>query len=516
MKLSERGSSLIQVLLVILVVTVLGLALMGNVLGENKRTYKTETNMQARYLAESGLTYFEKDFNHFVQNIDFDTVVYTNPTDFIHTYFLNKLKNGSQKYLTGVKVSSTPEETITVTAKVLENETNGLQNASNKITLKVTSSADKGSSNTKLYGYYDISFTTATDFDTPTYQIADFSMGGRFSDVTKTDLIGLDLLKLLNLDVVNPAGTDTFYYPIPSDKSFLGVDLLFGAIGIHLDGNKPFQTMENNPVISARQGVVANVNLLSLVKVNVLEYRAKNDTNMVIDGSFSTGIKILIINLTSNYYKDIHFKKLAVIGNAVIQQDKIGEKYERLLMDDLYTYDHGSVRTFTFDNGLYVNKSLFIGKNKPVKDHYKGISNLVLTGKMVAMEDLEISYVNLNYGKSTTDDAIYVHRDAHIHNACINKESTNTNKFRLLAKGNITLENNTSCSEFKGLFYSEKDIVIKTNNQPMIIKGGLIGNVKVDYPDKLTYISDPRYIGDIKTKLKDIKLDIKGRDFKER
>lgn len=516
MKLNERGSSLIQVLLVILVVTVIGLALMGNVLGENKRTFKTETNMQARYLAESGLTYFEKDFSHFVSTTDFRTVPYSSLPDFVENNFLLTLKNGTtESYSTSVTVSPSPE-IITVTAELIETgpvmkvTSDGRKDAREKM-LKVTSTGDNGSSEKTLYGYYELKYIT--DIDTPTYEIADFKDGGRLNDVTKTDLIGLDLLNLLNLDVINPAGPDKNYYPVPADKSFLGVDVLFGAIGIHLDDSNPFQMMERGPAITTRKGVIVGANLLDIVKVNVLQYRDKDDTNTLIDGSYKTGINILIINLSSNKYSDIHFKKLAVIGNAVIQQDKNGEKYERLLLSDLYTYDHSSSRTFTFEKGLYVNKSLFIGRNKPGSSQYKGISNLVLTGKMVALKNLEISYANLNFGTSMGEDAIYVHGDAHIHNACINKESSNTNKFRLLAKGNITLENNTSCSEFKGLFYSEKDIVIKTKNQPMTIKGGLIGNVKVDYPDKLTYIPDPRYVGELK--VKEIQLKTKGRDFTE-
>ena len=66
---SERGSTLLQVLLVLTIFTVIGLSLMTTVIGEGKRMDKTESNVQARTLAESGLTYFEADFANAVKDI---------------------------------------------------------------------------------------------------------------------------------------------------------------------------------------------------------------------------------------------------------------------------------------------------------------------------------------------------------------------------------------------------------------------------------------------------------------
>lgn len=62
MKSNEKGSTLIMVLLVIVIFSVIGVSLISQVTTERNLTINSEEHMQARYLAESGLTYFEKHF----------------------------------------------------------------------------------------------------------------------------------------------------------------------------------------------------------------------------------------------------------------------------------------------------------------------------------------------------------------------------------------------------------------------------------------------------------------------
>ncbi len=526
MKLNQRGGALLQVLLVIIVFSVLGFALMGNVIGENKRTNTTESNMQTRYLAESGLTYFENDFKRFIAT-NLNSITLTGFPVYLQTNFLEKIRNVNESYKTGITVDSDSDD-INVKAELIDGDqiekitSDGRVNAKEKI-IKVTSTSKIGTSVETLIGYYQPTYSM--DIDGPTYPFPHFESGDLAVDFANEELLGVKLLNLLGLKLIDFSSENKFYrVPI---NNIIGVDLLKNLIKIDYSNASKFRTMNDNRVIATRQDSLLGASVLKgkntallRLDVNLSDFNnEQKKTNVLIDGSYETGIKIPILGdllgLYSMNYSDINFLKLAVSGNAIIQQDRVGDKYWGLLSGNMYTYDTATApRTFTFTEGLFVNKSLVIGgkdDNTDNKEPYHGASNLRLSGNMVAMENLEINNVDLNIGNSGSGDTIYVHQNANINNACINKEGTSTNKFRLLAKGNITLENNTSCSEFKGLFYSEKDIVIKTNNQPMTIKGALIGNVKVDYPDKLTYIPNTSYTGNIN--LKDIKLKPQGRSF---
>lgn len=484
---NERGSSLIQVLLVILVFSVLGLALMGNVIGENKRTYKSESNMKARYLAESGLTYFEKDFKRFIANeTDLNTISIHNFKVHLQNNFLTKYPT-SEGLTIGEPWSDSNQKEIKVKVALEGDDT-----------IKVTSIGRDSLSTETLVGTYKISQIAEIEhppFPTPNYN-------GKAIDFTKKDVLGLDLFSLIGLDLIDPTGSDKTYYRVPDDKG-LGVNVLFDLITLSLFNSRPFKTMEENQVIATRQGEVLEANIqigekIISVNANVLEFTPKYDTNVVIDGGYT---KLGLLGPLSESHSNINFKKLAVIGNAIITQDKKGS---------IFTKDTDSLgRSFTFQEGLHVHKSLVIGgfQGEDIK------SNLNLNGNMMVMKNLYINYTDLQFGDSSTNHAIYVQNNAEIKKACINKDLNNKNKFSLLAKGNISLINSNSCSEYKGLFYSDKDIIITTNNQPMTIKGALVGNVKVDYPDKLTYIPDSQYYGYVK--LKEITLVPKGRTFKK-
>jgi hypothetical protein len=484
---NDRGSSLVQVLLVILVFTVLGLALMGNVVGENKRTNATESNMQARYLAESGLTYFENDFKRFIkESVNLESISVADFSNRLKTNFLQKYM-GANGFIVGEPWSASHPEEINIKAQMDGDDL-----------LKVTSRGKDDSSEETLIGYYKINYLA--DFDKATFPLTNFN--GLAVDFTKKDVLGLDLLSLLNLDLIDSTGSDQTFYRVPDDH-LIGVGLLFDLVGLHLLSSDRFKTMEENHVIATRQGELLGVDVLkgkkaALLSVNVLPFQDEYDTNVLIDGGY-TAISLLI---KIDNYRDINFKKLAVIGNATIRQDKKG-----LFLNA----DNDESRSFTFREGLYVNKSLVIGGYQGKSGGKPIYSNLKLRGNMLVMKDLYINYVNLEFGDSVADETIYVKNNATINNACINKGSTNNKKFRLITQGTITLENNSSCNEFKGLFYGEKGINIKTNNQPMTIKGALIGDVTVDHPDKLTYIPDPNYSGYIM--LKDIKIIPKGRTF---
>ena len=496
MKLNQRGGTLVTVLLVIIVFSVLGFALMGNVIGENKRTFTTESNMQARYLAESGLTYFEADFKSFIED-ETRTSNYINVSIF-HTYFNDYFLG---KYLNEGKIVQSEPEKITVKAEWIDRTGIKVTDPSkvdiNDIRIKVTSTGTKDSKAETLIGYYQL----GVDIEKYTKEIADFEADGLAVDFAKNKGVGLDLLSLLSVELPGYIGDDETFYVVPS-HSLIGVSALNDVITVDILSGNRFKMMEENSVIATRQGEFLGIDLFNGMKtgplsISVLKLKDRNDTNVLIDGSYFTGAKvdlgIIKLDLSEMKYKSINFKKLAVLGNVIIKQDRVADKYQGLLNTYWYNFDSINPRMFTFKDGLYVNKSLVIGsyENGLTGDQqYKGISYLMLRGNMVAMKDLYISDVDLQFGDSDENETnleqdekisnIYVYGDATIKNtACIRIKNSNY-AFRIFSKGKINIENNVDCNEYNGLFYAEKGINIKTNGKKIKIRGRLIGDVTID------------------------------------
>ncbi|WP_174732729.1 hypothetical protein [Mesobacillus harenae] len=492
MKLNEKGSTLIIVLLTIIVFTVLGTALMGNVIGENKRVNATESNVQARYLAKDGLTYFEKDFKRYIDNTD--------PALLNFTQFFDQYRDW---VVIGDPWSDSKPEEVKIKARLADS-----------YMVEVYSQGKAGSSDKMLTGHYKLSLDV--DIDKSTYELADFTKEGTAAvDFADSGLVNLDLA-ILELSLINLTGSDKRFYLVPDDE-VIGVNLLPHLLSFSIGNGDRFEAMENNWIIATRQGEFLGVELLkydkyALLSVNVLELRDKEDTNVIINGSF---LKSELLGIRYYGYEDIDFEKLAVLGNAVIQQDRVG------------TYgisrDPDPFRRFSFKEGLYVNKSLVIGgvqgSNGPASK-LEDYSKLMLRGNMVTMENLLITDVDLTVGDSLENEAtlkpedyvtnLYVHGDANIKNACV-KLKNEKYDFRLFAKGKAVIENNTvtgGCDTLKGLIYAENGIEIKTNGLPMTIIGGLVGDVKVDHPEMLTIITDPKYLQ--KVKHSNVKLVRKG------
>lgn len=460
---NEHGSTLVLVLVVILVFSVLGLSIMANSVGERKRAVSTEENVQAIHLAENGLVYFENAFEKYVQSTPVEKI------DVIH--FIDQYKDW-----TPVGSGENPEETK-IKARFI-----GMEGENN---IEVTS---KGKSNGKekvLKGYYMFEFEFSKGPGSPVYEIADFTSEGavpqNFSD---TFVAKLKLGNILNLNLLSIGGKDDFYR-VPDAKGLLELNIL----GLIVIGGErgDFSNYKNSPIIAFREGGLLGVSVLDdLLYINVLEtpVNDKFSINVLIDGGYLKPL-LLIIGQTEGF-KDIEFKKFAVIGNVNIRQDKDN----KTLSAYVNVKDNAQWRRFTFDEGLYVKRSLEIGGKQPSNEY----SNLMLRGDMVAEENFYMNYVNLmigdldekegNFSEKDYATNIYVHGDTHIYNACIHLKNNNY-RFGVFTKGNLTLENNSKCSTFPGLYYAEGDIEIKTHGKNMVINGGLIGNYTVDHPDKL-------------------------------
>lgn len=472
-KLNERGSTLVLVLIVILVFSVLGVALMGNAVNERKRVDATEVDGQARVLAQTGIDYFETQFDKFLES----TPIFT--SNQLFGFFDSYNETWDNNLLEGV--------TLTV-------ERDGFD-------VKVTSRGSVESKAKTLTAHYRIGF----DIDKPTYEIADFTEEGTVATNFADDkVLGLNL-GLLGLGLLNPTGNDQKFYHVPADE-IISVKLLGPILGVGISGDG-FKTYKDRNVIATREFTVLGLDLLGgtlsrLVALNVLGLQNNDDTNVLINGC-TTYLTLLGIEINS--YSDIEFKKFAVIGNTLIQQDRDGSSW-------LSTKDNNERRRFTFNEGLFVNRSLIIGGEQDRKgnpDKWGNFSQLMLRGDMVAMENLTIAYADVMIGDDDDKEVgfeeddyvtnLYVHGDVHIHHAGI---SLKNNKYDLgiYTKGKITLENYTGGSNsntFNGLFYAENGIEIKTHGQDMYINGGLAGNVTVDYPNKLHYNVAPEYMDKI-------------------
>ena len=230
---NEKGSTLIQVLLVILIFSVLGISLIVNVVGENKRVNKTDDNVQSRNLVRDGLTYFEADFNK---------TVHAN-AGFIDIYkFLYVPDDEGQAFSTG-KVVKIDNEDILIKTEIVPPDFK--QPASDAFIIKVTIQIinSKKYEEESLHGYYTVDFDV--DFKTAAVTLGDLSNAEEL-DVSKAlvNLKNLSLNKLglgalighLNLEQtislsLLPYGSYQDFYPLPDDKL---LDGLVGTGGIDL------------------------------------------------------------------------------------------------------------------------------------------------------------------------------------------------------------------------------------------------------------------------------------------
>jgi competence protein ComGC len=473
MKLNERGSTLVVVLLAILVFSVLGLAVMRNVVGENKRVNSTESDIQRRNLAESGLTYFENSFNEYVST--------TNPSEINIDAFLNQFKSDPANNDGFVPVDPNKPDEMRIKAD-WEDRDNDL--------LKITSKGKSGENYKTLVGYYKISF----DMQIPKMTMPFFTPG-KAIDFSKISVLELGLGNIITADLINLKGDSSTYYTVPNDK-VLGVNALGPVLGVNLGNN--FETMEQNRVIAVREGEILKADVLksqkgSIVSVDVLKYHdTEPETNVIINGSYTAVSALGLLSLDG--YKDIHFLKLAVMGNTIIQQDSKDLEY-RLFSTTKPT------RLFSFKEGLIVNKSLVIGGSN-------NVSNLELHGNMLVADNLDINNVKLETGDRSFPEAMYVFGNVTITNACINTSNNSNRDLRLFTSGKITFQGNTNCTNFNGFFYAEKGIENQMSKK-VTINGGMIGTNLT--PEKITYNPDSEYLKDVKRTYN--KLTPKGRSF---
>lgn len=549
---NQKGSTLIQVLLIILIFSVLGISLLTNVVGENKRVNQTDSHVQTRNLARDGLTYFETSFKDYVKKNKPITI--------------NELKGffSSEKYPDQgwVTIKEKGNEKIQIKVSypdIVKNNPDGFQYKDEKVKrnyITVYSKGEDGKSVTDLIGYYRMDFKY--DIDTPTVQFAQFEEGTKAIDFAVGNLLGLEIIGgLVGLDALDFIfwHGDEGYYPVPDD-GILDIDLLGNVLEVNLLGltldllknlinglsfgaldlEVPrFWTMENEPVVAVRDAKAVGLDVLkignfNLLSLNILELPTEKNANVLINGQYanveipfvSSALDKLLGYLLPNLiqldggYQDIHFKKMSVVGNVIIQQDKNDCK------DRFLQKCKQNTRNFTFNNGLFATQSIVVGGerikyNIPALDTAFGNNenNLKLAGDMVALRDFMIdnakvefvSYEDKKKKVKLTGSTIYAHQNAVIRKSCIQSDSS---MLRMFVKEQLKIENNPECSSYNGLFYAENGIELTIpKGQTMIINGEVIGDITIIGGG--TLIVNPQPFNQIE--FQDIKLNIVGREF---
>lgn len=311
----------------------------------------------------------------------------------------------------------------------------------------------------RITGHYRINF----DLDSASAKISKFPKDGTQTlDVSNISLLDVGLLNVLTLDLLSFPGEDNKYYLLPNDGGIGGDFIRAGLLGLKIITVPTFNKYEDNRYIASRRGSLLGANISLIVDdflkvlnidLDLLNVEKYEETNILINGyTQSFSVLGLVLDILDNLldfllgglislksesedYSDIVFKKLAVLGNVIIQQDRDG-------MNNITSKkDRDNRRKFIFKEGLYVKESLVIGgpqdiAGKPEK--YSDFSRLMLRGNMLAEEGVTISYVDLLVGD--TDEPsdpfndeeymtnIYTEGDVEIKNANIEiKENSDYN-----------------------------------------------------------------------------------------
>lgn len=543
---NQKGSTLVQVLLVILIFSVLGLSLLANVVGENKRVNITESNVQTRNLARDGLTYFESAFEDYIDK--------NKPITFAELKgFFSDENYPDQGWVTIIDEKSEKIEIKVHHPDILKNNPEGFEYVDEDVKRNeviVQSKGNDGTTITELTGHYKLDFEF--DFNKPTVQFAQFEEGTKAVDFANGNLLGLEIIAgLVGLDALDFIfwHGDDGYYPVPDD-GILDIDLLGDALEVNLLGltfdlllnlinaisggaldlEVPrFQTMENNPVVAVRDAKAVGLDLLkignfNLLSLDILQLPVEKNANVLINGQYDN-VKIPLVSsaldkilgfLLPNLipldggYQDIDFEKLSVVGNVIIQQDRNDCK------DQFLKKCKQNTRQFTFQNGLFVTQSLLIGGervkyNIPKLDKALGENEnkLKLSGDMVAMKDFMIDSAKVQFvdAGNHAGSNIYAHQNAVIRKACISSDSS---MLRLFVKEKLMIENNQACASYNGLFYAENGIELYIpEGQTMIINGEVLGDITIIGGGTLIIHSNTYN----QVEFKDIKLIPQGRAF---
>ncbi len=231
-------------------------------------------------------------------------------------------------------------------------------------------------------------------------------------------------------------------------------------------------------------------NLLDCL-LNIFKNCGNNDENKIRANILSALNNLLQENLealapTGNPYDDINFRKLAVLGNVLIEKNSADTDIERI---------------FSFNNGLYVGKILNIGSfinDAPLPK--KNYSKLVLDGDFDQDRNggmFTAAGLNINNAEIDINSDVFAYNEkiipeSTIKNACINQ--TDNRYFRMLTNGKLSIYSNSECNILEGLFFSKDHPVTIYADEDMTIEGGVLGKVNIVGKGEVTIKFDNKYL----------------------
>lgn len=263
---NEKGSTLIYVLLMFLLLTAVGLTLISASLNGMNRSNMREADTRAIYLAEKGIMYFQKDFEKQVkkaQNEEEELNVVTIFTQYKEQKQFKEPKNSKEKYAVQIsnhhfkngKFELNDDGTITVIGQGTS-----------------FTKTEEGKKEVKRTVEQRLLFDFDVAFEDIAVEFASFPKNTLKRDVASTwSTLNLNVAKnTVDVNLLKAYGPDDKFYPIPNDAA-LELGVLDSLLGFSIGDGDRFEYLRANPIIAVRQGHFLSLGLGSNIDKTQIE-----------------------------------------------------------------------------------------------------------------------------------------------------------------------------------------------------------------------------------------------------
>lgn len=245
----ERGSTLIYVLVMMVLLTVIGLTLISVSINGMNRTNMREADTRAIYLAEKGIMYFQKDFEKQVKTAQSEESGLNVATIFNQYKEIRQFiepKNSKERY--AVRISDKHFKN----GKFELNDDGTITVIGQGTSFTKTEEGEKEVKRTveqRLLLNFDI------EFDGVGLEFASFPKNTLKRDVANTwNTLGLNVAKnTVDVSLLKAYGPDDKFYPVPNDGA-LELGVLDSLLGFSIGDGDRFEYLRANPIIAVRQG----------------------------------------------------------------------------------------------------------------------------------------------------------------------------------------------------------------------------------------------------------------------
>lgn len=245
----ERGSTLIYVLVMMVLLTVIGLTLISVSINGMNRTNMREADTRAIYLAEKGIMYFQKDFEKQVKTAQSEESGLNVATIFNQYKEIRQFiepKNSKERY--AVRISDKHFKN----GKFELNDDGTITVIGQGTSFTKTEEGEKEVKRTveqRLLLNFDI------EFDGVGLEFASFPKNTLKRDVANTwNTLGLNVAKnTVDVSLLKAYGPDDKFYPVPNDAA-LELGVLDSLLGFSIGDGDRFEYLRANPIIAVRQG----------------------------------------------------------------------------------------------------------------------------------------------------------------------------------------------------------------------------------------------------------------------